>query len=66
MDYIKFRPLTLNGNAFDEDNGADQAILYPLLELVRTIFAETAGGQDITVEVTLKVTLTAEVLTATN
>jgi hypothetical protein len=60
MDYIKFRPWTINGNAVAMDNGADQAILQPLLELVRTIFAETAAGQDITVEVTLKVTLTAD------
>jgi hypothetical protein len=59
MDYIKIRPLTIKGNAFATENEADHAMLRPLLELVRTVFAETAGGQDTTVEVILKVTLTS-------
>jgi hypothetical protein len=45
MDYIKIRPLTIKGNAFATENEADHAILRPLLELVRTIFAKTVGGR---------------------
>ena len=56
MEYVKIRDITTSGNAFTAESPAYQAMLRPLLELVRAIYAEHGLGQDITVEVTCKIT----------
>jgi hypothetical protein len=51
-EYI-IRDITTQG--FDPESPAVQTLLRPLLELVSAIFAEQ-GFQDVTVELTLKIT----------
>jgi hypothetical protein len=61
VDYVKIRDITTQGKGLAADDPAYQAMLRPLLELVRTIFAENGLGQEVIVEVTLKITPTPRV-----
>jgi hypothetical protein len=56
VDYVKIRDVRTTGNAFNPDSPAYQALLRPLLELVKALYEERGFGQDITVEVTFKIT----------
>jgi hypothetical protein len=55
-DYFTIRDLTTTGAAFNAKSDADQALLRPLLELVRVLCEKNAFGQDSPVEVTLTIT----------
>jgi hypothetical protein len=56
MDYVKIRDSTPTGNPVATDSPAYQAMLVLLRELVRPIYAENGLGQEVTIEVTLKIT----------
>jgi hypothetical protein len=56
VDYVKIRERTPTGNPVATDSPAYQAMLVLLRELVQPIFAEQGLGQEVTVEVTLKIT----------
>jgi hypothetical protein len=56
VDYVKIRESTPTGNPVATDSPAYQAMLVLLRELVQPIFAEQGLGQEVTVEVTLKIT----------
>jgi hypothetical protein len=55
-DYFTIRDVTATGAAFDAESEDDQALLRPLLELVRVLCEKNAFGQDSPVEVTLTIT----------
>ncbi len=56
IDYFTIRDVTTTTDAFDIRSEADQALLGPLLELVRALCDKNAFGQDSPVEVTLTIT----------
>jgi hypothetical protein len=56
VDYVKIRESAPTGNPVATDSPAYQAMLVLLRELVQPIFAEQGLGQEVTVEVTLKIT----------
>jgi chorismate mutase len=56
VDYFTIRDLTATGDAFTAERENDQALLRPLLELVRVLCEKNAFGQDSPVEVTLTIT----------
>jgi hypothetical protein len=56
VDYIRIKNLPTQGKTVPPDSLAYQAIVVLLEELVRPIFAEQGFGQEVTVEVTLKIT----------
>jgi hypothetical protein len=55
-DYFTIRDLASPGEVFDAESKGDQAILRPLLELVRALCEKNAFSQDYPVEVTLTIT----------
>jgi hypothetical protein len=55
-DYFTIRDLTTTGAAFDRESEHDQALLRPLLELVRVLCEKNAFSADSPVEVTLTIT----------
>jgi hypothetical protein len=56
VDYFTIRDLTTTADAFDTGSEADQALLRPLLELVRVLCEKNAFGKDSPVQVTLTIT----------
>jgi hypothetical protein len=55
-DYFTIRDLITTGEAFDAESESDQALLRPLLELVRALCEKNAFSEDSPVEVTLTIT----------
>jgi hypothetical protein len=55
-EYVKIRESTPTGNPIAPDSPAYQAMLVLLGELVRPIYAENGLGQDVIIEITLKIT----------
>jgi chorismate mutase len=55
-DYFTIRDVTATGTAFAAESEDDQALLRPLLELVRVLCEKNAFGQESPVEVTLTIT----------
>jgi hypothetical protein len=53
-DHFRIRDLTTTGEVFDTEG--DQALLRPLLEVVRVLCQKNAFSQDSPVEVTLTIT----------
>jgi hypothetical protein len=56
VDYFTIRDLIATGEAIDAESENDQALLQPLLELVRVLCEKNAFGEDSPVEVTLTIT----------
>jgi chorismate mutase len=56
VDYFSLRDLTANGEVFNAQSEDNEAILRPLLELVRVLCEKNAFGEDSPVEVTLTIT----------
>jgi hypothetical protein len=56
VDYFTIRDVTTTGAAFDAESDADQALLRPLLELVRVLCEKNAFSEDSPVAVTLTIT----------
>jgi hypothetical protein len=56
VDYFTIRDLITTGEAIDAESENDQALLQPLLELVRVLCEKNAFNKDYPVEVTLTIT----------
>ena len=56
MEYIKIRDLISKGEVFDTQSEDNEAILRPLLELVRALCEKNAFSENSPVEVTLTIT----------
>jgi hypothetical protein len=56
VDYFTIRDLTATGDGFTVESEDDQALLQPLLEIVRVLCEKNAFGEDSPVEVTLTIT----------
>jgi hypothetical protein len=57
-DYVKIRNHPAQGNTVAAESPVYQAMLVLLRELVQPVFTEQGLGQDVTIEVTLKITPT--------
>jgi hypothetical protein len=57
VDYLKLPRPHHPGTGLNPNTEEDQAVLQPIAELLRTVLQETGQGQDVKLEVTLKLSL---------